>query len=59
MDIKETPDQMPVEYPEPVAPGKQPVHEPSPVVEPAKEPAHAALQVSMSERDTWTRCGRG
>jgi hypothetical protein len=43
MDIKETPDQMPVEYPEPVAPGKQPVHEPSPVVEPVKEPAHAVI----------------
>jgi hypothetical protein len=33
----------PVEYPEPVAPGQQPVHEPSPVVEPAREPAHAEV----------------
>lgn len=45
------------EYPEPVAPGKQnPIHEPSPQVVPAEEPAHA--KVSNTERDTWAVCGR-
>ena len=40
MEIGKEADQ-PVEYPEPVAPGQQPVQEPSPVIEPAREPAHA------------------
>ncbi len=32
-----------IEVPIPLAPGRQPVHEPSPQVEPVKEPAHALL----------------
>jgi hypothetical protein len=42
MDIGKEAEQ-PVEYPEPLAPGQKPVREPSPQVEPVKEPAHAAL----------------
>lgn len=39
-----------IEVPMPLAPGKQPVHEPSPQVEPVKEPAHARhLHFHMSE----------
>jgi hypothetical protein len=35
----------PMEYPIPLAPGQQPVHEPSPQVEPVQvpEPAHAVI----------------
>lgn len=41
MDIGE--EEEAVEYPMPLAPGQTPVHEPSPQVEPVKEPAHALL----------------
>jgi hypothetical protein len=47
----------PVEYPEPVAPGKQPIQEPSPVVEPVKEPAHAELL--DGELEMFARYGNG
>ncbi|HWI67728.1 MAG TPA: hypothetical protein VNS88_05055 [Nitrospiraceae bacterium] len=43
------------EYPEPVAPGQTPIHEPSPQVEPVKEPA----KVSYTELEDYLRCGRG
>jgi hypothetical protein len=58
MDIGKESEQ-PVEYPEPVAPGKQPVQEPSPVVEPAREPAHAALTLRMPDKDKYKRFTNG
>jgi hypothetical protein len=48
-----------IEMPMPLAPGQQPVHEPSPQVEPVKEPAKVGAQVSMAEREEYARCGRG
>ncbi|HWI68709.1 MAG TPA: hypothetical protein VNS88_10050 [Nitrospiraceae bacterium] len=50
-------EETPVEYPEPVAPGKKTVREPSPQVVPVEEPAHA--KVSNTERETYARCDRG
>lgn len=35
-----------IEMPIPLAPGQQPVHEPSPQVEPVKEPAHARVSAA-------------
>jgi hypothetical protein len=36
-----------IEVPIPLAPGQQPIHEPSPQVEPVKEPAHAMAKESI------------
>lgn len=42
-------EEQPMEYPEPVAPGKQnPIHEPSPQVAPVEEPAHARVLVGAN-----------
>jgi hypothetical protein len=38
-------EEAPVEYPMPLAPGRKTVQEPSPQVEPVKEPAHALMLV--------------